>query len=369
MTEPVATSPNATAPSEPALFAQASLQRCRGAYRGEARASSAGVRLRRRWRGGRAYAAPQRTGLRRCRPLAAAAERSREPRPLGDAVRQETLHAAGHWADRPVRPVLAGRRMRSRPCRECCRRALHRQPRFRLHAGGHRRGVGRASLDAGLRLYRPRFPARDDRACGSGEIRRAGSHHRQPVARQPRARHPQRLFHSAALRYRWHARRRDQGTMAAPHADDIAEDHLRQLSETRREGGTGADSRPHGKPARSEHVLGRRRLDTLLLERPDGAEGHPAHGGSEGSGCARHRWHHRFEPWRAAARRRRRFVRRAAGCRRCGRRANPCPGRWRHPAWRRRGQGAGARRLVLPHRPAAALGTCGRRRSRRSPRA
>ncbi len=75
-----------------------------------------------------------------------------------------------------------------------------------------------------------------------------------------------------------------------------------------------------------EHVLGRRRLDTLLLEGPMVLKGILHHGGSEGSGCARHRWHHCFEPWRATTRRRRRFVRRAARCRRCGRRANPCPG-------------------------------------------
>ena len=100
------------------------------------------------------------------------------------------------------------------------------------------------------------FTARDDRACGSGEIRRAGSHHRQPVARQPRARHPQRLFHSAALRYRLARsppRPRCDGCSACGRH---CRSHLRQLSETRREGGIGADSRPHGQPARSRACPG-----------------------------------------------------------------------------------------------------------------
>ena len=49
-------------------------------------------------------------------------------------------------------------------------------------------------------------------------IRRAGAYHRQSDARQPRARHPQRLCHPAALRRDRDARGRHQGGVAAAHA-------------------------------------------------------------------------------------------------------------------------------------------------------
>ena len=79
-----------------------------------------------------------------------------------------------------------------------------------------------------------------------------------------------------------------------------------------------------------------------LVDRAAAAEGRAASRRSGRSGGTRHRRHHRVQPWRAAARRRRRVVRRAAGCRRRRRWPHPGAGRRRHPARRRRGQGAGA---------------------------
>jgi L-lactate dehydrogenase (cytochrome) len=92
-----------------------------------------------------------------------------------------------------------------------------------------RRARHRTALDAGLRLPRPRLHPGVHRPRGGRRLRRAGADHRQPAARQPRARRAQRLRHPAATSVPgsgWHAA---AAAVALADARCAAHADLRQL--------------------------------------------------------------------------------------------------------------------------------------------
>ncbi len=130
------------------------------------------------------------------------------------------------------------------------------EPRFGLHPRGSGAERRRAALDAGFHLQGSRLHARTDRAGAEIELRRIGPHHRQPIARQSRARHPQRLRHSATLQSLATCRDGHEGAMAFAHAHRVPAHHVRQLRATRRARRSESAGRAHGLAARSRHVVG-----------------------------------------------------------------------------------------------------------------
>ncbi len=101
------------------------------------------------------------------------------PRPLNGAaardlsrhaLRQAPVDAARHRPDRARRSVLAGRGTGLGAGGASGRHLLLRQPWFGLHAGGNRRRDARPALDAGLRLYRSRLHARNERPRRGGRF-------------------------------------------------------------------------------------------------------------------------------------------------------------------------------------------------------
>ena len=190
------------------------------------------------------------------------------PMPLnGAATRDLSVELFGKRISMPLvigahgscRPVLAQWRTGERAGGARRRHRHLSQPWFGLHHRGSGGEQCFTALDAGLHLQGSRFHARIDGARAEIELRCAGSHHRQPDARQSRARHPQRLRHPAALQPNATGRHGPQGAVAVAHAEGIPAHHLRQLCAAGRARRSESAGRAHGLAARSRHVMGRRR--------------------------------------------------------------------------------------------------------------
>ena len=298
------------------------------------------------------------------RPLEGAATRDQSVRLFGKSLSLPVLDRP----DRARRPLLAARRNRVGAGGG---RRLHRllpQPRLGVLDRGTRRAASRAALDAGVHLPRSRLHARADAARPRRGLRRADPDDRQSAARQARARPRQRLLDSAAILGPAVARDGREMALGMVDAARAAGADVRQLCPPRVERVARHARRPHGLATGSVDVLGRRRAIARGLAGPAAAEGHPAPRRGPPGGRAGGRRAHRFQPRRPPARRRGKLARRVARDRRRGRRSRAGADRRRDPARHRRRQGDRARGARRADRAAAALGSCGRGRSRRRAR-